>query len=139
MPVGALEAQLHARGLTLDLTGAPPEMTVGDWLARGAPGSRDRWRDPVDQLLSGFEATLASGGRLRVHPAPRRAVGPDLTALFVGAGDRFGRIDGVFLRVHPRGVARPEAPPFRLDRDPPVSPGEEALVDRLSKTVRDET
>ena len=39
-----------------------------DWLARGAPGARDRWLDPADQLLAGLDATLAGGRRLPFAP-----------------------------------------------------------------------
>ena len=104
----------------------PPESSKA-----GAPGARDRWLDPVDQLLAGLDATLADGRALGVHPAPRRAVGPDLTALFVGAGERFGRIDRAWMRVHPLGVPRPSSSPFEHDRDPPLSAGERALLESV--------
>jgi len=70
-----------------------------------------------------------------IHPAPRRAVGPDLTALFVGAGDRFGRIDRAWMRVHRRDATRPTAPAFELDRDPPVSEEEQGLLDGIARVL----
>jgi alkyldihydroxyacetonephosphate synthase len=130
--MAALEEQLGKAGLTLDVGIEGSGSTVGDWLARGAPGARDRWLDPVDQLLAGLEATLVDGRRLRIHPAPRRAVGPDLSALFVGADGRFGRIDTAWLRVHRREIARPESTPFWLDRDPRISPDEASLLDDVA-------
>ncbi len=130
--MAALEEQLRRSGLTLDVGIEGPGSTVGDWLARAAPGARDRWLDPVDQLIAGLEATLVDGRRLRIHPAPRRAVGPDLSALFVGAGGRFGRIDAAWLRVHRREIARPESTPFRLERDPRVSADEASLLDDVA-------
>jgi alkyldihydroxyacetonephosphate synthase len=130
--LAALEEQLGKAGLTLDVSLEGPGSTVGDWLARAAPGARDRWLDPVDQLIAGLEATLVDGRRLRIHPAPRRAVGPDLSALFVGAGGRFGRIDAAWLRVHRREIARPESTPFRLERDPRVSADEASLLDDVA-------
>jgi alkyldihydroxyacetonephosphate synthase len=136
--VAALEQQLGAAGLTLDARIDEPGLTVGEWLARGAPGARDRWLDPVDQLVSGFDATLADGRSLHIRPAPRRAVGPDLSALFVGAGGRFGRVDAAWLRVHRRGVARPESPSFRHDRDPPLSSDEAALLERITDALAGE-
>ncbi len=137
--LGALERRLASRGLTLDVEAASAEaaeIRISEWLARGAPGARDRWLDPVDQLLAGLEATLADGRAMKIRPAPRRAVGPDLTALFLGAGERFGRVDRAWLRVHPRGVPRPVSSPFRLDREPPLSAGEAWLLDRAEAAIR---
>jgi alkyldihydroxyacetonephosphate synthase len=131
----AAERQLHDAGLTLDLGASLPSLSLGDWLARGAPGARDRWLDPADQLLAGLDATLSDGRPLVIHPAPRRAVGPDLTALFVGAGDRFGRIDRAWMRVHRRDATRPTAPAFQLDRDPPVSDAERGLLDAITRAL----
>ncbi len=132
--LAAAERALNDAGLTLDL-GALPSGTLGEWLARGAPGARDRWLDPADQLLAGLDATLADGRALVIHPAPRRAVGPDLTALFVGAGNRFGRIDRAWMRVHHRDAKRPTAPAFVVDRDPPLSDGERALLDGIARAL----
>jgi alkyldihydroxyacetonephosphate synthase len=137
------ERELAEHGLTLDVTPpslaspAPPapSITLGAWLAAGAPGTRDRWRDPVDQLLAGLDASLPDGRALILRPAPRRAVGPDLTALFVGAGGRFGRIDRAWMRVHRRDVARPNAPAFQHDRDPPLSPGEQSLLEAIARAL----
>jgi len=104
-------------------------------MARGTPGARDAWADPADHVIAGFDATLANGRKVRLAPAPRRSAGPDLTALFLGAGDRFGRIDRAFLRVHPIGVPRPASPPFAWDRDAPPSPDERALIDELAREM----
>jgi alkyldihydroxyacetonephosphate synthase len=130
------ERRLRDVGLTLDV-GAPAEgVRVADWLAEGAPGSRDRWLDPVDQLVAGFDATLVDGTPVSLPPAPRRAVGPDISALFVGARGRFGRIDRAWLRVHRRGVARPTAPAFDHERDPAPTAGEVALLEAIARTLR---
>jgi alkyldihydroxyacetonephosphate synthase len=133
--LASAERTLNDAGLTLDLGVAVPSGTLGEWLARGAPGTRDRWLDPADQLLAGLDATLADGRALSIRPAPRRAVGPDLTALFVGAGERFGRIDRAWMRVHRRDATRPTAPAFHVDRDPPVSGGERGLVEAIAKAL----
>jgi alkyldihydroxyacetonephosphate synthase len=138
------ERELRDAGLTLDVAGASdasspapaaPSVPLGAWLARGAPGTRDRWLDPADQILAGLDATLADGRALVVRPAPRRAVGPDLTALFVGAGERFGRIESAWMRVHRRDVTRPTAPAFQHDRDPPLSDGEQSLLDAIARSL----
>jgi alkyldihydroxyacetonephosphate synthase len=129
------ERLLRDVGLTLDAVPPEPSSTLADWLARGAPGARDRWLDPADQLLAGLDATLTSGRSLSIRPAPRRAVGPDLTALLVGAGGRYGRIDRAWMRVHEVGARRYESPGFQLDRDPPVSAGEASLLDAIARAL----
>jgi FAD/FMN-containing dehydrogenase len=63
-------------------------------------------------------------------------VGPDLTALFVGAGGRFGRIDRAWLRVHPLGVVRPESAPFHRDHDVALSREEASLADAIEVALR---
>jgi alkyldihydroxyacetonephosphate synthase len=133
--LATLEGRLNADGLTLDVPFAEPVPTVRAWLEGGTPGARDRWLDPVDQVVAGLDATMADGRVLRIHPAPRRAVGPDLTALFVGAGGRFGRIERAWLRVHRRGVERPTSAPFRADRAPALSRGETALTDAIAAAL----
>lgn len=127
------ERLLASQGLTLDVRLPSPSPTIAEWLSRGAPGARDRWLDPVDQLVAGLDATLADGRSLSIRPAPRRAVGPDLTALFLGAHGRLGRIERAWLRVHRRGVARPTAPPFGGERDPAPNAGERALWEAISR------
>ncbi len=135
MRLDALEQWLGVSGLTLDVKVPSPSVPVADWLAHGAPGARDRWLDPVDQLLAGLDATLNDGRTLSIKPAPRRSVGPDLTALFVGAGGRFGKIDRAWLRVHPAGVQRPRSAPFVFERDPPLGEGEKTLLDAIARCL----
>jgi len=137
--LGEAEAGLRSQGLTLDASIPSPSPTLAAWLARGAPGARDRWLDPVDQLLAGLDATLKDGRSLSIRPAPRRAVGPDLTALFVGAGERFGRIDRAWMRVHVLGVQRPTSPAFACDRDPLLTAGESYLLDAISRAGTEAT
>jgi alkyldihydroxyacetonephosphate synthase len=133
--LASAEQQLLAGGLTLDLHDVDGGMTLAAWLAAGAPGARDRWLDPADQLLAGLDATLADGQRLSIRPTPRRAVGPDLAALFVGAQGRFGHVDRAWMRVHEVGVPRPSSAATSFDRDPPVSPGERTLLDAISRAA----
>ncbi|HEY4016834.1 MAG TPA: FAD-binding protein [Polyangiaceae bacterium] len=132
----AAEEALNGHGLTLDVGEPPENLDVADWLAMGAPGARDRWLDPVDQLLAGYEATLLDGRRIALAPAPRRSVGPDLGALFVGARGRYGRIDRAFVRVHRKGYERPSAPAFVQERDPPPTDDERAIGDAIAAALR---
>lgn len=131
--VGDVEHEARRRGTTLgvplDRLASIGSHTVAQWLAEGASGASDLLEDPVDHLLAGFSATLASGARLDVHPGPRRAVGPDLYALFHGQRERAGVLDGAALRVH-----RENAPPARrletlADRQPALGAIEKAWND----------
>ncbi len=131
-----VERALAREGLTLGLgEGAPPESTtVAAWIAEGARGAPDPWEDPVDHLVAGFTATLGGGAELEVRPAPRRAVGPDLFALFLGMGGSVGEIASAWLRGQGRARARPL--PVRIDRDPPLLEAERAWVERIATAVR---
>jgi alkyldihydroxyacetonephosphate synthase len=126
-----VERALAAEGLSLALgEGASArDTTVAAWIAAGAHGAPDPWLDPVDHLVAGFTAKLASGVELEVRPAPRRAVGPDLFALFLGANERAGAITSAWLRGHRAERARPLA--VRLDRDPAASEAERTLIERV--------
>jgi alkyldihydroxyacetonephosphate synthase len=126
-----VERALGAEGLSLGLGAAAPPIdrtTVAAWLASGAPGAPDAWADPVHHLVAGFTAELATGAALEVRPCPRRAVGPDLYALFHGAGERVGRVTSAHLAAVASERARPL--PTTLARDPADTPGERALLDR---------
>jgi alkyldihydroxyacetonephosphate synthase len=152
--LGSIEQALEREGLTLGIAyaerrgTAEPRMTdaVGAWLARGAPGAPSSFADPTDHLVAGLTATLANGSVVEIRPAPRRAVGPDLVALVVGAHERFASIDHIWLRVHREGadaatvtgrggVRRVALPTEHLDLDPPVSDGEAALLDAIAREL----
>ena len=137
MTLTHVEDLLAKEGLTLGLEPgvAPGEATVAEWLAHGAPGARDPWIDPVDHLVTGLDARLADGTELRIRPGPRRAVGPDLVALFFGARGRFGAITRAHLRVHRRGARRPATHPFTRPRDPELTPGERDLLDAIAREI----
>jgi alkyldihydroxyacetonephosphate synthase len=129
----ALEELAHSRGLTLRLPAT--EETVSSFLARGAPGAPDPWEDPVDHLVAGFTARLASGEQLVVHPGPRRAVGPDLYALFAGLSERVGVIESASLRLHRTGLA---AHPLTcaVPRDPAIGAAERLLIEAVVKETK---
>lgn len=138
MPLAVCEELLARSELTLrlDPKHAPPgETSIAEWVARGTPGSLDPWLDPVDQRIAGLSARLPSEELLVVRPAPRRAVGPDLVALFHGTGSRLGRTLTVTCRVHPRGAPRATELPFAAERNPPVSEGEERLWQGISRAL----
>lgn len=117
---------------SLSLGFVPPAETVAAWLAAGAPGAPSSFADPADHLLAGLTATLASGSILEILPGPRRAVGPDLVPLFVGAHERFGKIERAWLRVHLVGARPVRLPLPEVVLDPPVSGDEEELLARIA-------
>lgn len=115
--------------LGLDESAVSLATTVDAWLAAGTPGAPLPFADPADHALAGFSARLASGTELVVRPAPRRAVGPDLLALFHGTDGRVGHVTSAWLRLV--GEARPRALPFTWGGDPPLEGSERAHVERL--------
>ncbi len=130
--VAELEASLLRADYTLCLSGAPPDGTVGAWLAAGARGARCPWDDPADHLVAGFQAKhRGTGEDLDVRAAPRKSVGPDLLALVVGMRERYFVLTRVWLRIFPRD-ARPVVAPFTAPADGPVSPEESALMARIA-------
>jgi alkyldihydroxyacetonephosphate synthase len=136
MTLAAVERELAKWAMTLDVEGAErSEETVALWLAGGARGARDAWLDPADHLVAGLELRLMDGRTVVVRPAPRRAVGPDLMALFVGMGERFGRVERAWLRVHPKGVKRPSVGRLAVEADPAVSEEEARLLEAMAISV----
>jgi alkyldihydroxyacetonephosphate synthase len=123
-----VEERLATEGLTLRVASETLDATVADWLGRGAPGAPSQFADPADHLLAGLEATLLDGRTVLVRPSPRRAVGPDLAALFLGAAGRFGTIVRADLRAHVRDARVAAIPVPDIELDAPVSEGEEALL-----------
>jgi alkyldihydroxyacetonephosphate synthase len=144
--LASLEAALARDGLTLGLDGVAGEGrprfstddTLGEWLARGAPHARDRWRDPADHLLAGLEAELPDGRTLVVRPAPRRATGPDLVGLVVGAEGRCMTLRRAWVRVHSLTARVPETAPFRPAQPSELNEGEQRLMSAIERELRRE-
>jgi len=134
-----VETFLARSGLTLGLGKGAPDLaatTVDAWLSRGAPGAPDPWLDPADHLVAGFTARLRSGVEFEVRPSPRRAVGPDLFALFFGMNGRAGVIRSAHLRAHSRDpLTRPRGLDARLERNPPLGEAEAAWIDRMAEAA----
>jgi len=130
--LGDVERALSQGGLTLGLgPDAPPlDTTLDVWIAGGARGAPDPWEDPVDHLVAGFTARLKSGAELEVRPAPRRAVGPDLFALFLGARGAVGEIRSAYLRAHGPSQARRLS--SGINRDPSLPDAERGWLDRIA-------
>jgi alkyldihydroxyacetonephosphate synthase len=98
-----LEAQLRdEHGLTL---GHWPQSvalsTVGGWLACRSAGQLSNRYGKIEDMAVGLDVALADGRLLSTGGAPRAAVGPDLTQLFVGSEGTLGVITGARLKVRP--------------------------------------
>jgi alkyldihydroxyacetonephosphate synthase len=75
--------------------------TIGGWLACRGAGQLSTRYGKIEDIVVGLDVALADGSVLRTGGAPRAAVGPDLTQLFVGSEGTLGVITGARLRVHP--------------------------------------
>ncbi|HLV64870.1 MAG TPA: FAD-binding oxidoreductase [Polyangiaceae bacterium] len=135
-PLGEARAWIEARGHVLPLaSNVPDDLSVDSWIARGMPGLPDRYADPVYTPLPGFYARLHDGRRFVVRPSPRRAVGPDLSALFVGAEGAFGQVERALLVVSPRGARGVEPLAWSGERNPPLGADERAAFDSALRVL----
>src|SRR5947209_4754388 len=75
--------------------------TVGGWLACRSAGQYSTRYGKIEDMVVGLDVALANGRVVHTGGAPRAAVGPDLTQLFVGSEGTLGVITGARLRLHP--------------------------------------
>jgi alkyldihydroxyacetonephosphate synthase len=75
--------------------------TVGGWLACRSAGQYSTRYGKIEDIAVGLDVVLADGRVVHTGGAPRAAVGPDLTQLFVGSEGTLGVITGARLRLHP--------------------------------------
>lgn len=138
LTLAEVERWLARRGHGLGLSGEVERgLSVNDWIALGMPGSGDRYADPAGARLSGFTAQLASGKRIALHAAPRRATGPDLGALFRGLRGELGRIESATLPAPRSDAPPPVAMPFTGPRNPPLHASEQAALERVRAALRE--
>ena len=105
-PVEAIERAARDKGWSLGLLGPSPCATLADLIAAGLPGLPDPFADPVRGSVCGLEARGAQAS-FRLLPAPRRATGPNLMALCIGAGDAIARVEHASLPLVRSDVAPP--------------------------------
>ena len=98
-----LEAELRTgHGVTLGHWPQSIDLsTVGGWLACRSAGQLSTRYGKIEDMVLGLDVVLADGRTLHTGGAPRAAVGPDLTQVFVGSEGTLGVITGARLRVHP--------------------------------------
>lgn len=115
-----LENFLYEKGFTL---GFVPRsrlvLSIGDYLATSSPSEGSPLYGTILDNCIGLSALMADGRPFKVRPSPRRAVGPDLMHLLLGARGRYGVITAACLRVFPLPAVR-EAIAFAFD-DPIVA------------------
>ena len=83
--------------------------TVGGWLACRGAGQLSTRYGKIEDIVTGLDVVLADGRLVSTGGAPRAAVGPDLTHLFVGSEGTLGIIVGARLRLHPSPAAESRA------------------------------
>lgn len=102
-----LEAWLGERGYT---TGHQPQSIafahVGGLVATRSSGQFSTKYGNIEDLVLGLEVVLPDGQIARMSPMPRRSVGPDLRAPFIGSEGRLGVITEVTLKVVPLPAER---------------------------------
>ena len=127
MPLGELEAAARSKGLTLGLSGTVPALSLGEFIDAGLPGLPDPFVDPVRGSVCGIEARGAVAS-FRLLAAPRRATGPNLAALCVGARGQIARVQSASLALVRRDAVAPAGPRAEAA---PISAGESAAWQRL--------
>lgn len=118
-PLVDIEIAAQRSGLSLGLLGDVPPLTLAGFVAAGLPGLPDPFADPVRGSVCGL-AARTSAGAFRYLPAPRRAVGPNLMALCVGAGGALATVEAASLplvRVAARQPSAPSVSPSALSAD----------------------
>lgn len=135
LSLAAVEALLSRAGFTLGLDARAPWTTsVNTWVGLGFLGAPDVWADPVASRVAGFEAS-AGGVQAQVRPAPRRATGPDLLALFAGTQGRIGEVERITLAVERRGAVAARSQPFRWPRDPELNASEKHAFELVKRAL----
>jgi alkyldihydroxyacetonephosphate synthase len=106
-----LEAELRAdHGVTVGHWPQSVELsTVGGWLACRGAGQYSTRYGKIEDMVIGVDVVLADGRPITTGGAPRAAVGPDLTQMFVGSEGTLGVITSARLRLHPTPAAERRA------------------------------
>src|SRR5262249_25927586 len=74
--------------------------TVGGWVACRSAGQLSTRYGKIEDMVLGLDVALADGRIVTTGGAPRAAVGPDLSQVFIGSEGTLGVITGARLRVH---------------------------------------
>jgi hypothetical protein len=84
----------------------PQRATLAELLTQRAPHNSPQHSGDLRHHVAGLSATLSDGARYEYPAAPRKASGPDLRHLFLGAGPQYGQLDEVVLQIYPKTPGR---------------------------------
>jgi alkyldihydroxyacetonephosphate synthase len=132
-PLSEIERTANVRGLSLGLVGPVPDSTLAAFVAAGLPGLPDPFADPLRGNVCGIAARGAVAN-FRTLPAPRRATGPNLAALCIGAGGAIAAVESASLALL-RREAVPEG--ARAAVASPLAADEAAAWQRVVAAFRD--
>ncbi len=74
--------------------------TVGGWVACRGAGQLSTRYGKIEDIVEGLDVVLADGTLIETGGAPRAAVGPDLSQVFLGSEGTLGIVVGARLRAH---------------------------------------
>lgn len=132
-PLDELERAARAKGFSLGLAAPVPALTLAEFIDAGLPGLPDPFADPVRGNVCGLEAR-GPVARFRLLPAPRRATGPNLTALCLGAGGAIARVETASLALVRADARGRSASPATAA---PLSEAERAAWQRVVDAFRE--
>lgn len=128
-----LERALNERGLMLPHYPASSQWaTVGGYVSARGSGVLSTRYGKIEDLIVSLRVALASGELIDSVSAPRHAVGPDFTQLFVGAEGTLGVITRATLEVVPLPAVRT----FATLHFPSVEAGVTAFRTALARGIR---
>jgi alkyldihydroxyacetonephosphate synthase len=74
--------------------------TVGGWVACRGAGQLSTRYGKIEDMVYGLDVVLANGDEVSLGNQPRAALGPDLTALFIGSEGTLGVITRIRFKAH---------------------------------------
>ncbi|MHC1591258.1 MAG: FAD-binding oxidoreductase [Candidatus Helarchaeales archaeon] len=130
-----LEEALNRKGFTFGhLPSSLTMSTIGGFVANRSAGAFSSKYGKIEDMVLDLEIVLPSGEIIHTNPtkAPRKAVGPDLTQLFIGSEGCLGVITEVTLKIFPK----PEIREFLGFLFPTLHDGFEAVHDIFRTSIR---